>query len=299
MFPPLKNIHTNVGYQMDSLKAAVGNPRSIARRARKLKKSVKKRLSLRSSWGSEDGTDSGSPPEPLPPPPQLSDREALAAYIMEQVALMQSQRQQRRFSETTGSSGDGALLPGGVGSSLANLYTSFLPNYMYFQPVAAEGTENMIRPTSLCSGTGITGDQQYLQPEMLGVFSAFGSYLIGSGHLFEEEEEAGSGGGGGGGGAKSKKRRAAFWVETIHERDNEDEADDSVFGGDGASSDGSGSDGSDCASSSNGSVSSDSCGVQKEFIERVIDDLRRSQMMAEQPNSNSPRVMSDYEIRDK
>lgn len=267
---------------MDSLQAAVGNSRSSRHRARELKKAVKKNKGKISNSLSSSLESSDQPP---PPPSLMNDHKALTAYIMEQVTMMQQQQHQKTAT---------ILEPPGS-RSLAMIYTAFLPNFMYFQAIAADSSSSM-RPTSLCSGTGITGDEQYLQPDMLNVFSTFGSYFLGSGHLFQEESEATS--------TlvtstpntvKSKSsskgnnaRRSAFWVETIHEQD-------SMSDNDGASSKSNSS--SDDDSSSDGSSSgSDSKQVQNDLLEKVIADLRASQMMMEPPGA---RVMSNYEIRDK
>ncbi len=196
--------------------------------------------------------------------PDMNDHEALAVYIMDQMALMSSSQQ------SPDGPSEGAGRP-----RLSEMYTCYLPNFFWFQPVAADPT-NRIRPTSLCSGTGITGGSQYLQPEMLKMFSVFGSYLLGSGHLFEDDQKANV----------NNRRRAAFWVDTIDENDDgDDTADD-------ASVNGSGSD--------DGTVSSDGDDhrrVQKEFIEKVILDLRRSQIIMEP--KMEPKIMHDYKICDK
>lgn len=196
--------------------------------------------------------------------PDMNDHEALAVYIMDQMALMSSSQQ------TTDGPSEGAGRP-----RLSEMHTCYLPNFLWFQPVAADPT-NKIRPTSLCSGTGITGGSQYLQPEMLKVFSVFGSYLLGSGHLFEDDRE----------GHINNRRRAAFWVDTIDENDDEDDsADDASVKWSGSDD---GTVGSDC---------DDPRRVQKEFIEKVILDLRRSQMMMEP--KMEPKIMHDYKISDR
>jgi len=239
MFPPMKKLHQNLGYQMDSLKAAIGTPRSVSRRTRRLRKSIKQnkknaRRSLSYSFGSSD-------------PPQLNDHTALSAYVMDQMTML------------------GIETPGV--SSLSNLYTSFLPNFMWYQPIAADSSpSSMIRPTSLCSGTGITGDHQYLQPDMLKVFSHFGSYLVGSGHLFDDEL-----------GTANNKRRSAFWVETIDEEDSMSEASNSSY---------------ESIDSSSSDSDSDTCKMQKDLLEKVIEDLRCSQIKM------GPRLMPNYKIRD-
>jgi hypothetical protein len=134
----------------------------------------------------------------------------------------------------------------------------------------------MIRPTSLCSGTGITGGNQYLQPEMMKMFSVFGSYLNGSGHLFNTDDDT----------AKNQRRRA-FWVDTIDENDDEfdSEVDDDDHGSDSRSEDlAYTDDDDDDDNDDDGTIGSDVddslCLTQDELIEKVIIDLRRSQMMA-------------------
>ena len=219
---------------MEAMKSAIGNPKSMSRRIRRVSKSAKMRSpSITSSLGSSSRS------------PNVNDHEALAAYIMDQMAHMSSSQ---RDSES---------------------YTCYLPNFMWFQPIAADRT--VMRPTSLCSGTGITCGGQYLQPEMLKVFSVFGSYLLGSGHLFQDDGEGGA----------NNRRRAAFWVDAIDENDDEDETADGSVDSTSADDGTAGSDGDD-----------DPRRIQKEFIEKVILDLRRTQM-------SEPKIMHDYKISDK
>jgi len=162
----------------------------------------------------------------------------------------------------------------GTVPSSAKLYTSYLPNFMWFQPKAADQSpSSMIRPTSLCSGTGITGDHHFLHPDMLNVFSTFGSYFLGSGHLFQDDHENNA----------NNKRRSAFWVETIHEDDDEY---DSMSEGT-----------NDSCKSAASSDCSDSHMPQKELIDKVINELRCSQMMM--TTTMEPQIGPGYEIRDK
>ena len=290
----MKKLHANLFYQRDALKAAVGNPKSTRRRAKKVKKSMKKSsIAMSSSMfnpsalgysDSQDGVgDGGEPLPPLATPIQLNDHKALTAYIMDQV--MQMQHRQSNMSDGSGVSSKHP-------SHFASMYTSYLPNFMWFQPIAADSSRSsMIQPTSMCSGTGITGDEQYLQPGMLNVFSHFGSYLLGSGHLFQEEDDDDSGKEvTAKGGPTKNKRRAAFWVETI---DEEDSMGSNAMSNSSYESMGS----SDSDSSVECNNEGDTLQItQKAFIEKVIEDLRCSQlMMVEQPK----RVMSDYKIADK
>jgi hypothetical protein len=232
---------------MEAMKSAIGNPKSMSRRIRRVSKSAKMRSpSITSSLGSSSLS------------PNVNDHEALAAYIMDQMAHMSSSQ-----LDFAGSHG------GGVRPRLIESYTCYLPNFMWFQPIAADRT--VMRPTSLCSGTGITCGGQYLQPEMLKVFSVFGSYLLGSGHLFQDDGEGGA----------NNRRRAAFWVDAIDENDDEDETADGSVDSTSADDGTAGSDGDD-----------DPRRVQKEFIEKVILDLRRTQM-------SETKIMHDYTISDK
>lgn len=249
MFPPFKKLHTNIGYQLDFLKAAIGPPRNKSRKSRR-RKLIKSEFapSLTSSFTSLPSV-----------PPTLNDPQALSAYIVEQMAILQTQHEIEGSSEPS------------FGTS-AKLYTCYLPNVMWYQPVAADSSiSSMIRPTSLCSGTGITGDQQYLHPDMLNVFHMFGSYLLGSGHLFQDDGENDA----------NHKRRSAFWIETIHEGDAEDDNSESE-------------ETNSSYESITGSDGSDRGQMQKDLIERVIEDLRCSQMMM----TKVPRIMPEYEIRD-
>lgn len=122
---------------------------------------------------------------------------------------------------------------------------------------------------------------------MLNVFSVFGSYLVGSGHLFQDEEEEGVIGKTAAN--TNNKRRSAFWVETIDEEEgstmSDNEATNSSF--DTMDSD------TACSGSNN---DSDAIQIQKELIEKVIEDLRCSQIMMTEPSS---RIMPNYKIKDK
>lgn len=249
MFPPFKKLHTNISYQLDFLKAAMGPPRNKSRKSRR-RKLIKSDFapSPTSSFTSLPGI-----------PPTLNDPQALSAYIMEQMAIIQTQQEIEGFPESS------------FGTS-AKLFTGYLPNFMWYQLVAADSSvSSMIRPTSLCSGTGITGDQQYLNPDMLNVFHMFGSYFLGSGHLFQDDGENDA----------SHNRRSAFWIETIPECDAENDSSESE-------------ETNSSYMTIAGSDGSDSGQMQKDLIERVIEDLRCSQIMM----TKGPRIWPEYEIRD-
>ena len=124
-----------------------------------------------------------------------------------------------------------------------------------------------MRPTSLCSGTGITGSENYLNPEMLKVFTMFSSYFVGSKHLFQEGDEDDE---------KSKLRRS-YWMETINEEINSDD-DDNI-------SENSSSSDSDVSDESDMVYELDNSGTDRidterqiEILQNVIKDLRKSQM---------------------
>lgn len=166
-FPPCKELHSIIGYQMQVLKAVIGNPQGMMKRKSHRESKAVKAPFLSSSVCSD--------------PQMMSDRRRLSAYIKDQMSMMDP------FSKSQ------ELLDSSANSSscypyLVHMYTSYLPNYMWYQPVASDATTTM-RPTSLCSGTGITGKSQYLQPDMLHVFRMFGSYLVGSGHLFRDDDD--------------------------------------------------------------------------------------------------------------
>lgn len=94
----------------------------------------------------------------------------------------------------------------------AKHYTAYLPNHMWYQ-FSAGDPSSQIRPTSLCSGTGITGGQQYLDRQMLDVFDMFGSYFVGAFGTFKDDEDGNEN-------PKTSNRRAAFWMESINEEDS-------------------------------------------------------------------------------
>ena len=276
-FPPLKKLHSNIGFQMIALESAIGDRPSVRRKVRRrstMSHSKKKNMALamnleklqssRSSFSSKDTSN------------VKEDRDALALALQEiQIMLMQSKSSSSSLSSQRKKS---ATVAGSCTTSRTSLttaeYTLYLPNFMWFQPIAIHRTTNMIRPTSLCSGTGITGGNQYLQPEMMKMFSVFGSYLNGSGHLFNADDDT-----------KNNSRRRAFWVDTIDENDDEleSEVDDDDHGSHNSSGDSACTDDDD-DDDDEGTIGSDVndslCMTQDELIEKVIIDLRRSQMMA-------------------
>jgi hypothetical protein len=177
----------------------------------------------------------------------------------------------------------------------SKVHTAFLPNFMYYQFTAADPT-SIIKPTSLCSGTGITGGDQYLQRDMLELFGMFGSYFVGAGHLFQEKEED----------AEDEPRRTPFYMEPIHEGESV----------------GSESDASDLAVSDDSEddkrledAEAPDARLSLELLESIIDELKRGQiqempdivMSNEGPTSindtsatrGASKVMESYEIRDR
>lgn len=269
---------------MSDLKAAIGNPRSISRRERKLNKTMKKSLkksSLKSSGDSVGGASFTSFGSSLPP--QINDHKALSAYIIAQMEVLQEQQQLLEASD----------IP-----SVATLYTSYLPNYMWYQPTAGSSP---FKPTSLCSGTGISSGAQYLQPEMLSVFQVFESYFLGSAHLFDDDDDDGeedcSASKLKGSTNSNKFRRSTFWVEPIEEGMNEDSSYMSA-----ASSDDSFDSSSSNSDSDSSSSEQDTFDIQKQLVEQVIGDLRASQMqmsMMTKVESSKQSKMRDYKIKDK
>lgn len=141
---------------------------------------------------------------------------------------------------------------------------------------------------------------------MLSVFQVFGSYFVGSAHLFvddDEGEEDGSASKLKGSTNSNKFRRSTFWVEPrveprvepIEEGMHEDSSYMSVASDDSFDSSSSNSD-TDSSSSEQ-----DTFDIQKQLIEKVIGDLRASQMqmsMATKVESKQSK-MRDYKIKDK
>lgn len=256
---------------MIALESAIGDPPSVRRKVRRrgtMSHSKKKNMAL--AMNLEKSQSSRSSFSSKVTSNVKEDRDALALALQEiQIMLMQSKSSSQRKKSST--------VAGSCTTSRTSLttaeYTLYLPNFMWFQPIAIHRSTNMIRPTSLCSGTGITGGNQYLQPEMMKMFSVFGSYLNGSGHLFNADDDR-----------TNNSRRRAFWVDTIDENDDEleSEVDDDDHGGHNSSGDSACTDDDD--DDDEGSMGSDVndslCMTQDELIEKVIIDLRRSQMMA-------------------
>jgi len=183
----------------------------------------------------------------------LNGTDAMSKFIMSQMAFVQSQQTVDCTSITSN------VTP-------RSIYTSWLPNYMWYQTIAADKS-TVMRPTSLCSGTGITGDNQYLNPEMLKVFEMFSTYFVGSKHLFQDGDDDNDG----------AKMRRSYWMEKIDEIDSDDEMSESS-----SSSDSEVSDESDMVYEL-ADVGADidqfvDTEKQIEILQSFINDLRRSQM---------------------
>lgn len=182
---------------------------------------------------------------------------------------------------------------------------------MWYQPTGDE----MIRPTSLCSGTGITSGKQYLEPQMLNVFQLFGSYFNSVNHLFQDDDDDGDDDNKKDPGTSTKQhrgsvlthkgsvlsnknvRRSAFWVETIDEEEYGEYSSSSA-------SDATSNDSVDSSSTDSDEGSDDdrdTLEMQKELIEKVIGDLRASQVMMSPMTMTSPgtKIKSTYKMTDK
>eukprot|EP00986_Skeletonema_menzelii_P004322 scaffold1464_cov149-Skeletonema_menzelii.AAC.18 len=259
---PFPKLHKNLGYQMDALNAAiVRTTKSSTNALQGTKKSKSKKLkaskmkssqfSMSSDNSFMDSSNQSSTMNNI-----LNDSEAMSKFILSQLALLQSQQ------SLDGSSITSTVTP-------RSFYTSWLPNYMWYQTIAADAS-SIMRPTSLCSGTGITGDEQYLNPEMLKVFEMFSTYFVGSKHLFQEANEDTD--------DEGAKMRRSYWMDTIEEIDSADESSEYS-----TSSDSEVSDESDMVYEL-GEVGSADIGQfvdaekQIEILQTVINDLRKSQL---------------------
>ena len=255
--PPFHKLHKNLGYQMDALGAAIvrikksltSDKRSELKKSKKLRASkMKNSFSPRASMGLNGSFTTMSTRG------GMHDPEAMSKLIA-QMVLMQSQQ-----NSDAGSSSSNSNI------TQHSIFTSWLPNYMWYQSIAADPS-SVMRPTSLCSGTGITGSENYLNPEMLKVFQMFSTYFVGSKHLFQEGDEDNK---------KSKMRR--YWMETIDEEvDSDDEMSESS-----SSYDSEVSDESDMVYELDDSTEDVDRLVdtekQIEILQNVIKDLRKSQM---------------------
>jgi hypothetical protein len=255
--PPFQKLHKNLGHQMDALKAAIYRRPSQPTRQQGSKKSKRLRASkLKDSFSSM--SSSGSSSFISSNLNTLNDYGTISKFLIAQMAMMQSQQ-----------NGDSGSLSISSNVTQQSFYTSWLPNYLWYQPNAADST-SVMRPTSLCSGTGITGDEQYLNPEMLKVFQMFSTYFVGSKHLFQEVDE--------GNNENCAKMRRSYWMETIDEE---------------IDSDGEMSEVSSCSVSNVSDESDvvyelDNSGAdinhfidaerQIEILQSVIEDLRKNQM---------------------
>jgi len=180
----------------------------------------------------------------------------MSKFILYQMALLQSQQ-----------TGDGSSITTNV--TPRSFYTSWLPNYMWYQTIAGDAS-SVMRPTSLCSGTGITRDEQYLNPEMLKVFEMFSTYFVGSKHLFQEEDEDND--------DSAANMRRSYWMDTIEEIDSADESSEKS-----TSSDSELSEESDMVYELGEVGSADidqfvDTEKQIEILQTVINDLRKSRL---------------------
>ena len=136
--------------------------------------------------------------------PALDDREAIVQFFMQRMREASVKDMQ---SKPYSRSDRGALD--------YQQFTAFLPNFLWYQPIS-EDASSIIRPTSLCSGTGIGSGLKYIDPEMMAIFALFGSYFAGA--LSEEEKAIASPSL-----AKEENfcpRRSARWLNTIDEGDD-------------------------------------------------------------------------------
>jgi len=311
-FPSLRKLHRNLEYQMEELGAATalppGSKSCKVRRRKKITRKNSVSSSLTSSLGSINSV----------PPTQPNHPEPATSYILDQMTTMtQLQQESTRSLASMLSDND-----------TTKLHTCYLPNFMWYQLRASDPSpSSMIRPTSLCSGTGIAKcEHHYLDPDMLNVLSTFGPYLLGSEHLFhdddddddndtDEDNDEGSDNGGKEDRASHRyaegnnKRRSAFWVEAIDEQDdNVEEINDASSASEewtgehdcngeeierwtseeGTTADD--DDGSDCDDR-------DSLQVENELVEKMIDELRCSQMMM-MTSAMEPRILPDYTMVD-
>lgn len=243
IIPPFKKLQKNMRNQLIELGANLNvvehrreeRPRRLTKSKRRATNCVVRNSFVSASSLTSEASNNTATPS-------LDNHKAVAEYIISRMTMSQ------------------ALSSSTTSESKLHSHTAFLPNYMWYQCVAAD-VSSIIKPTSLCSGTGIAaGGDQYLQPDMLNVFGMFGSYFVGAGHLFQDEEH-------------ETGRRAAFWMEPIHEGD--DVSEDSSEAS---------NDSFDSADSHEDyqvfRLSDQQADPQIEILEKVIEELRRIQTSA-------------------
>jgi hypothetical protein len=172
--------------------------------------------------------------------PSLHDRKAVAAYIMNRIASHETASITKQLSAES------------------KIHTAYLPNFMYYQFIAAD-SDSIIKPTSLCSGTGITGGDQYLKPDMLNMFGMFGSYLAGSAHLFQDDDSD-----------DDKPARSTFYMEPIHE--------DESLAGSSATTNGLSNADSDDELLISARSNTPGAQLSIELLESIISELKQGQM---------------------
>ena len=198
ILPNLNHLHASLKYHFVQSKAA-----GIVEESKFSRDDIEKSSGIANEGNNESKrvapTAGASQEDALP---ALDDREAIVHFFMQRVKEASLE--------------DANLKPRPERGALDyQQFTAFLPNFLWYQPMP-DDTSSMIRPTSLCSGTGIGSGIKYIDPEMMAIFALFGSYFAGA--LSEEERKIASPN-------NSKKesscpRRSARWLNTIDEGDD-------------------------------------------------------------------------------
>ena len=217
ILPSLKELHASLKYHLVESKAAgivaeVELPRhddveKTSTRTMNESNAVSKKHMSKVDTGQDDAL------------PALDDREAIVQFFMQ------------RLKEASLKDDNSKLYRSERGVLDYQQFTAFLPNFLWYQPMSGD-TSSIIRPTSLCSGTGIGSGLKYIDPEMMAIFALFGNYLAGA--LSEEERNPASANGKD---ESFRPRRSVRWLNAIDEDDDSDldaesmhKSDDDAFG---------------------------------------------------------------------
>jgi len=215
VIPSLKKLHKNLLLQMDSLGTNLRQVRLTGRKKHRLSNASNRHMRDSAFEGSIISTNSNTSGGSFAPSP--NDAKAVDGFIDKQMGRSNLPLQPSscmRSSLITISPSVSITQTSSHKSQATSTkhYTAYLPNHMWYQ-FSAGDPSSQIRPTSLCSGTGITGGQQYLDRQMLDVFDMFGSYFVGAFGTFKDDEDGNEN-------PKKSNRRAAFWMESIDEEDS-------------------------------------------------------------------------------
>ena len=276
IIPRIEHLHASLKFQLLHSKAA-----GIVEEAKGPKSDPESSLETSNvSESIENSCANASSPAKAVALPPLDNREALVKFFMQRMREASLKDVQSKSHPSSGTQ-EGRSEQGPLGYQQ---FTAFLPNFLWYQP-KSDDTSNIIRPTSLCSGTGIGSGLKYIDPEMMAIFALFGSYFAGA--LSEADEMTASLNGRED--ENFSTRRSARWLTTIGEDSDSESEDESVQ----IPEDGTLEAGGDLnTEKANGMVFSD---AQMELIQNAIEELLSKQIHSFKPPEKDGGLTSDKE----